>query len=410
MTKLRRYSGAVYDNDEVLSMFSTILDGWWSGGKYTLEFEKTFADFLGVKHAMACNSGSSANLLAISALELEKGSEVITPATTFPTTLNPIIQCGLKPIFVDAELDTYNINPYLIEKAISDKTKLIMLPHTLGNPCNLRVILKICSKYDLKLIEDACDALGSKYDDQFVSTFGDMGTFSFYPAHHITTGEGGMVVTSSEELAERVRGYRDWGRACNCQPCLEVTRKDEGYLCPKRLNFKLEGEVPYDMRYVYTSIGYNLKMTEIQAAMGLAQLRKLEKFIKIRKENFKTLCKYLKDCTHFMLPKSEDKADPCWFTFPLMVKDGAPFSRDQVIHHLEGNGIQTRPIFAGNITRHPAYKSVDYKLVGNLGNADKILKDAFFVGVYPGLTKEDMEFIGGIISDIDNGRVRLYRK
>lgn len=407
MRKLRRYSGAVYDNDELMSMISAILDGWWSGGKYTSEFERKFADFLKVKHAMSCNSGSSANLLAISALELEKGSEVITPATTFPTTLNPIIQCGLIPVLVDVELNTYNINPHLIEQAISNETKLIMLPHTLGNPCNLEIILEICSKYNLRLIEDACDALGSKYDGKFVSTFGDMGTFSFYPAHHMTTGEGGMVVTNSDELAEKVRGYRDWGRACNCDPCLEVTRKDDGYLCPIRLNFKLEGDIPYDMRFSYNYIGYNLKMTEIQAAMGLAQLRKLEKFIEIRKENFKTLLAHLKGCWHLMLPKSEGKADPSWFTFPLMIRDGAPFSREQAIHHLESNGIQTRPIFAGNIIRHPAYKNVDYRVIGNLSNADKILKDAFFVGVYPGLTKEDMEFIGGIISDIDNGRARL---
>lgn len=407
MTKLRRYSGAVYDNDELLSMISAILDGWWSGGEYTLEFEKTFADFLGVKHAMACNSGSSANLLAISALELKKGSEVITPATTFPTTLNPVIQCGFKPVFVDVELSTYNINPYLIEKAITEKTKLIMIPHTLGNPCNLQIILEICSKYKLRLIEDACDALGSKYDGKYLSTFGDLGTFSFYPAHHMTTGEGGMVVTNDKELAEKVRGYRDWGRACNCEPCLEVTRKDEGYLCPIRLNFKLQGNIPYDMRYAYSYIGYNLKMTEIQAAMGLAQLRKLEKFIEVREENFRTLFECLKGCRHFMFPKSEEKADPCWFTFPITIRDNAPFSRGQVVQYLESNGIQTRPIFAGNIIRHPAYKSVDYKVIGDLNNADKILRDAFFVGVYPGLTKEDMEFIGGIINDIDNGRVRL---
>lgn len=408
--QLRRYSGAVYDNDELLSMFSAILDGWWSGGKYTSEFENAFAGFIDAKYAAACNSGSSANLLAISALELEKGCEVITPATTFPTTLNPIIHCGLKPVLVDVELNTININPHIIEKAITEKTRLVMIPHTLGNPCNLEAILKICSKYDLRLIEDACDALGSKYDGQFVSTFGDIGTFSFYPAHHMTTGEGGMVVTSNKELAEKIRGYRDWGRSCNCNPCQEVARKDEGYLCPKRLNFKLEGDIPYDKRFAYSYIGYNLKMTEIQAAMGIAQLRKLEKFIEIRKENFKTLFECLKDCQYFLLPKSEEKAEPCWFTFPLMIKEGAPFNREQVTRHLESNRIQTRPIFAGNIIRQPAYKNVDYRIVGSLSNADKILRDAFFVGVYPGLTDEDMEFIGGIINDIDNGRVRLPRE
>ena len=202
MTKLRRYAGAIYDKSELLSMMSAMLDGWWSGGHYTQDFERAIADFIGVKHAVACNSGSSANLLALSALELEKGSEVITPATTFPTTVNPIIQCGLTPVFVDVDLHTLNINPYLIEKALSSKSKLLMVPHTLGNPFNLRLVTEICSKHGLRLIEDACDALGSKYDDKFVSTFGDAGTFSFYPAHHITTGEGGMVVTNSDELYE----------------------------------------------------------------------------------------------------------------------------------------------------------------------------------------------------------------
>lgn len=410
MAKLRRYSGAVYDRDELLNMISAILDGWWSGGNYTLEFEKAFAAFLGVKHAMSCNSGSSANLLAISALELEKGSEVITPATTFPTTFNPIIQCGLVPVLVDVDLSTYNIDPSLIEKAISNKTKLMMIPHMLGNPCKLEVLLEISSRYNLHLIEDACDALGSKYDGKFVSTFGNVSTFSFYPAHHMTTGEGGMVVTNNDELAEKVRGYRDWGRSCNCSPCQEVARKDEGYLCPKRLNFKLQGDMLYDKRYAYDYIGYNLKMTEIQAAMGLAQLRKLKKFIDIRNENFKTLFQCLKGCKHFILPKSEDRAEPSWFAFPLVIRDRALFNRDQVTHYLEKKGIQTRPIFAGNIIRHPAYKNVDYRIVGNLSNADKILKDAFFVGVYPGLNKEDMEFIGVIINDIDDGRVRLSRQ
>lgn len=407
MVKLRRYSGAVYGKEEILSMFSAILDGWWSGGNYTLEFQKAFATFIGIKHAIACNSGSSANLLAISALGIEKGSEVITPATTFPTTLNPIIQSGLTPVFIDTELDTYNINPHLIEEAISDKTKLIMVPHTLGNPCNMDMILKICSNYNLKLIEDACDAIGSKYNGKYVSTFGDLGTFSFYPAHHMTTGEGGMVVTDSDELSERLRGYRDWGRLCNCEPCLEVSRRGEGYLCPKRLNFKLGENIPYDRRYVYGYVGYNLKMTEIQAAMGIAQLRKLERFIGIRKENFKTLFECLKDCKYFILPKSEGKADPCWFAFPLTIKDGASFSRDQVIRYLERKGIQTRPIFAGNIVRHPAYKNVNYRVISSLSNADKILRDAFFVGVYPGLDKKSMKFIGGVMNDIDNGRVRF---
>ena len=409
MAKLRRYSGAVYDKDELLSMISAMLDGWWSGGKYTFEFEKNFADFIGARYAVACNSGSSANLLAVSALELKKGSEVITPATTFPTTVNPMIQCGLTPVFVDVELDTYNINPHLVLKAISDKTRLIMIPHTLGNPCNLEMLLDICSKYKLKLVEDACDALGSKYDGKYLSTFGEMGTFSFYPAHGITTGEGGMVVTNNKRLAEKIRGYRDWGHLCNCNPCLEASRASEGYLCSKRRNFKIAEDLPYDRKYAYGYIGYNLRMTEIQAAMGLAQLRKLDRFIKIRKENTKTLLEYLKGCRHFILPGSEDRSDPCWFAFPLIIKEKAPFTREQVIRCLEESGVQTRPLFAGNITRQPAYKKADYRVAGTLTNADRIMRNAFFVGVYPGLTRDDMQFIGGIINDIDNGRARLPR-
>jgi CDP-6-deoxy-D-xylo-4-hexulose-3-dehydrase len=400
--KLRRYAGAVYDKEELLGMISAMLDGWWSGGEYTSEFEKKFAGFIGTKHAMTCNSGSSANLLAVSALEIEKGSEVITPATTFPTTLNPIIQCGLKPVFVDVELNTYNINVDLIKKAITDKVKMVAVPHTLGNPCDMDAIIEICKEHDLKLIDDACDALGSKYDNKYVSTYGDLGTFSFYPAHHMTTGEGGMVVTDDDELAEKVRGYRDWGRMCNCDPCLEVSRKDEGYLCPKRLNFKI-GDTPYDRRYAYGYIGYNLKITEIQAAMGLAQLKKLEKFTSIRRSNFKILYSYLKDCQNFILPETYEKADPCWFSFPITVKDGAPFSRREVIQYLEKNGIQTRPLFAGNILRHPAYSNIDHRVVGSLTNSDKIMKDSFFVGVYPGLTKEDMQFIGETLVKIDRG-------
>ena len=407
MTKLRRYAGAIYDKSELLSMMSAMLDGWWSGGHYTQDFERAIADFIGVKHAVACNSGSSANLLALSALELEKGSEVITPATTFPTTVNPIIQCGLTPVFVDVDLHTLNINPYLIEKALSSKSKLLMVPHTLGNPFNLRLVTEICSKHGLRLIEDACDALGSKYDDKFVSTFGDAGTFSFYPAHHITTGEGGMVVTNSDELYDKLRGYRDWGRLCNCEPCLEVSRKNEGYLCPKRLNFKLDDGTPYDRRYAYGFIGYNMKMTEIQASMGIAQLQKVDTFIKVRKENFQTLLKYVKTCSHLSCIEAEKGADPCWFTFPMIIRDGAPFTRDQVVRYLEAQGIQTRPIFAGNIIRHPAYNKVSYRVSGDLCNADKVLRDAFFVGVYPGLSKEDMAFIGEVLNDIDNGRARL---
>lgn len=349
-------------------------------------------------------------MLAISALELEKGSEVITPAVTFPTTVNPIFQCGLIPVLLDVELDTYNINPDVIESAISNRTKLVLIPHTLGNPCNLDTIMQVCSKNNLLLVEDACDALGSKYKDKYVSIFGNIGTYSFYPAHQITTGEGGMVVTNNDELAEKIRGYRDWGRACNCVPCMEVLRKDEGYLCQKRKNFEMEGGISYDRRYTYNYIGYNLKMTEVQAAMGLAQLDKLESFTTIRKRNYKILYDILIECKYFILPRYEPRSDPSWFAFPITIKDEAPFNREQITRHLEKHGIQTRPIFAGNILRQPAYRNVEYKTVGDLRNSDKILKDSFFVGVYPGLNEDDMRFIGSTLRDIDYGRSRISSK
>jgi CDP-6-deoxy-D-xylo-4-hexulose-3-dehydrase len=408
--KLRRYAGAVYDREELDSMTSAMQDGWWSGGERTELFEHDFAGFLGVKHAISCNSGSSANLLAMSALEMELGAEVITPAATFPTTINPAIVTGLSPVFVDVELDTYNIDPIMLEKAVTGRTGAVMVPHMLGNPCDMDRIRNICSRHGLRLVEDCCDALGSKYKDRPVATFGDMATFSFYPAHHMTTGEGGMVVTDDGELAERLRGYRDWGRLCNCEPCQEVARQKEGYLCPKRLNFKLPDGTPYDRRYAYGYIGFNLKMTELQAAMGLAQLKKLSGFVEARKRNFDTLRRCVENVTHFLLPHTYPSADPCWFAFPLTVKDGAPFYREQATRYLESRGVQTRPMFAGNLLRHPAYQNKGFRVVGKLTNSDKVMKDTFFIGVYPGLATEDMEFIGEAICDIDNGRAGLPGK
>lgn len=408
--KLRRYAGAVYDNDEVLAMVAAIHDGWWSGGPRTEKFEEEFSLYLGVKHAIACNSGSSADLLAVSALELERGDEVITPAATFPTTVNPAILIGLSPVFVDVELDTYDVDPVLVEEAVGPKTRALVIPHMLGNPCNMEALKAICARHGLKLIEDCCDALGAKYGGSCVASFGDMATFSFYPAHHMTTGEGGMVVTNDDNLAEKLRGYRDWGRMCNCRPCDEVVRRSEGYLCPKRTHFRLPDGTPYDRRYAYGYIGFNLKMTEVQAAMGLAQLKKLEGFIEARKRNYATLRHKLEGVQHFILPRVYSGADPSWFAFPLTVRDGAPFTREQVTHYLESRGIQTRPLFAGNILCQPAYHARNLKVVGRLTNSDKIMKDTFFVGVYPGLDTEDMEVIGDTIRDVDNGRARLPRK
>lgn len=401
---LKRYAGATYDKEEILKMFSAILDGWWSGGRYTKEFQDDFAQFVGIKHALACNSGSSANLLAVSALELDKGSEVITPLCTFPTTLNPIIQCGLVPVFVDVD-DTFNINTKILRQARSDKTRLIIIPHTLGNPCNMDDIVDICSEYDLRLIEDCCDALGAKYNNKYVSSFGDLATFSFYPAHHMTTGEGGMVVTNNSDLAKKVRSYRDWGRMCNCDPCLEMIQ--EGYVCSERLNFTVDG-IPYDKRYAYSHIGYNLKMTEIQAAMGISQIQKLGEFIRKRNENYNTLLECLTDAEWLRFPVPN--GEPSWFVFPMWITDGAPFSRDQVVKHLEEHGIQTRPIFAGNILKQPAYNNIQCRVVGDTSWSDRLFRNAFFVGVYPGLDKDDMQYIGEVLNDIDNGRTRFSRK
>jgi len=400
---LKRYSGAVYDKEEVLKMFSAILDGWWTGGKYTKEFQDEFAKLFSVKYALACNSGSSANLLAVSALELDKGSEVITPLCTFPTTLNPIIQCGLIPVFVDVD-DTFNINTKLLEQAVSEKTRLIMIPHTMGNPCYMDDIMNICSKYNLRLIEDCCDAIGAKYNNKYVSSFGDLATFSFYPAHHMTTGEGGMVVTNDDDLAKKVRSYRDWGRMCNCDPCLEMTKQD--YICAERRNFAIDG-VPYDKRYAYGCIGYNLKMTEIQAAMGIAQMHKLSEFIKKRNENYSTLLECLSHTKWLRFPVTN--GEPSWFVFPIWIADGAPFRRDQVVEYLEEHEIQTRPIFAGNVLKQPAYKDIQCRVVGNTWWSDKLFHDSFFVGVYPGLSKNDVQYIGDVLNDIDNGRARFSR-
>jgi len=392
------YASRIYDEKEMINLIDASLDFWLTAGRYANQFEEEFARFLGIKHCILTNSGSSANLLAISALtspELEErrlkpGDEVITTACAFPTTVNPIIQNNLIPVFLDVDVGTYNIQADKIEEALSEKTKAIFLAHSLGNPVNLDKILEICERYNLWLIEDNCDALGSKYKGKYTGTFGHIATFSFYPAHHITMGEGGALVTNDVKLKRIIVSFRDWGRDCWCEPGHDNT-------CGKRFEWQL-GSLPYgyDHKYIYSHIGYNLKVTDMQAAVGVAQLKKLPGFIKARKENYRLLYDGLKKYEdYFILPKATDKSDPSWFGFPLTIKENAPFSRIEIVSYLEGNKIATRLLFSGNIIRHPSFENVKYRVYNNLRNTDFIMTNTFWVGVYPGLTNEMIDYILG---------------
>lgn len=392
------YAGRVFDEKEIIAMTDSVLDFWLTLGKYTDKFEENFSKSLRIKHTILTNSGSSANLLAVSALcsqqfrdTLKPGDEVIIQATTFPTTLNPIIQNNLTPVLLDVNLGTYNIDVEKIEKAITDKTKLIMLAHTLGNPNEMDIIIELAEKYGLYVIEDACDALGSQYKNKYVGTFGDMGTFSFYPAHHISMGEGGAVATDNSLLKTIVTSLRDWGRACFCR----WNEKNPNGACKKRFGWQL-GTLPkgYDHRYTYTNIGYNLKPLDIQAAMGIEQLKKFPRFIESRKKNFKKLYEiFSRYKDYFILPESLPKSDPCWFAFPLTIKKNAKFDRNDLTSWLEKNKIETRVIFSGNIIHQPAYKNVKYKIFGELKNSDLIMNNSFFIGIYPGITDEMIGYI-----------------
>lgn len=390
------YAGRVYDENEMMTLVDSALDFWLTAGRYAEKFEEEFAKFLGVKYCLLTNSGSSANLLAISSLtspklgekKLEKGDEVITTACGFPTTLNPIIQNGLKPVFVDVKLGTYNIQVDLIENALAERTKAIFIPHTLGNPANINKIMKISKEYDLWFIEDNCDALGSRYNGKYTGTYGHISTSSFYPAHHITMGEGGAVLTSDPLLKEIISSFRDWGRDCWCEPGCDNT-------CGKRFRWQL-GELPfgYDHKYVYSHIGYNLKVTDMQAAVGTEQLKKLPKFIKARKKNFNILYNQLKVYEDYLLlPEIEENADPSWFGFPVIVENNKEFTRDDIVNFLETNKVATRMLFGGNLTKQPAYKDIDFKLEDSLVNTDKVMEKLFWVGVYPGITEEKMEYM-----------------
>lgn len=389
-------SGKVIGATELQYMVDASLDGWLTTGRFNDAFEKKLGEFLGVKHVLTTNSGSSANLLAFSALTshllgdraLKAGDEVISVAAGFPTTVNPILQHGMVPVFVDVHIPTYNVDPELIEAAITEKTRAIMLAHTLGNPYNLDAITRIARQHNLWLIEDCCDALGSHYDGKLVGTFGDIGTLSFYPAHHITMGEGGAVFTNNSDLKRIIESIRDWGRDCYCPPGKDNT-------CGKRFGWKL-GDLPfgYDHKYTYSHLGFNLKISDMQAACGLAQLERVDEFIAARKSNFAYLKHALKNCEEFLiLPEATEKSDPSWFGFPITIREGAGVFRVDLLKYLDQHKIGSRLLFAGNLTRQPYMAGRNYRVSGELRNTDLIMNDTFWIGVYPGLSRDMLDYV-----------------
>lgn len=389
-------SGKVIGEKELQYMVEASLDGWLTTGRFNAMFEEKLAHFLGVKHLITVNSGSSANLVAFSTLTsprlgdraIKQGDEVIGVAAGFPTTVNPILQFGAVPVFVDVDLNTHNIDASLIEAAITPKTKAIMLAHSLGNPFNLEVVMALCKKYNLWLVEDCCDALGATYNGQLVGTFGDIGTLSFYPAHHITMGEGGAVFTNNPELKLIAESFRDWGRDCYCPPGKDNT-------CNKRFCWKL-GDLPegYDHKYTYSHLGYNLKISDMQAACALAQLDRLEEFIATRRSNFEYLKSKLKSCEEFLhLPEATPNSNPSWFGFPLILKEGSGVKRVDLLNYLDQNKIGTRLLFAGNLTRQPYMIGKNFRISGSLERTDVVMNQTFWVGVFPGLKKEHLDFI-----------------
>ena len=398
-------SGRVFDEQELELLVDSSLDFWLTTGRFAEQFEREFAKFTGVREAVLVNSGSSANLLAISALtsprlgdrQLKPGDEVITLAAGFPTTVNPILQNRLVPVFVDVQIPTFNVDVSFLETALSDRTRAVIFAHTLGNPFDLAAVTAFAKKHGLWLIEDCCDALGSTYRGEKVGTFGDLATVSFYPAHHITMGEGGCVLTNKPLLRTLVESFRDWGRDCWCAPGKENT-------CGKRFDWQL-GDLPhgYDHKYIYSHVGYNLKATDMQAAVGVAQLKKLPAFIEARKRNFAYLKAGLKDRNvdeQFVLPEATPNSDPSWFGFPLLVRETARFSRNTLIEFLNTKKIATRQLFGGNLVRQPAYADLNYRVVGDLGNSDRVMNQAFWIGVYPGLTQPMLDYVLETINEI----------
>ena len=399
------FAGRIFSEEEMINLVDASLDFWLTTGRYADDFETQFAEFMQQRSCLLVNSGSSANLIAFSTLASEllktkrilPGDEVITVAAGFPTTVNPIVQYGAVPVFVDVDLETFNINPLLIESAVTKKTKAIMLAHTLGNPFDIDTVKSIADKYGLFLIEDCCDAVGSTYKGKMVGTFGDLATTSFYPAHHITMGEGGSILTSNPLLKRIAMSMRDWGRDCYCDPGCDNT-------CGRRFKGQY-GDLPkgYDHKYVYSHIGYNLKVTDMQAAIGVAQLKKLPDFIQKRKDNFSKLYNGLKQYEEYLiLPKATPNSDPSWFGFPFNIRENEKFGRNDLAEFLEDHKILTRQLFAGNMIKQPAYKNVNYRISGTLDNTDYIMHNTIFIGVYPGIDDIRMSYILSVFDKFFN--------
>ena len=393
-------AGRVFDADDVQHLVNASLDFWLTTGRFADEFEHNFARAVGVRHAVLVNSGSSANLLALSALtspklgerRLRPGDEVITVAAGFATTVSPILQNNLVPVFIDIELGTYNLDVAQLAAAIGPRTRAIMVAHALGNPFNLDAVMDIAQRHNLWVIEDNCDALGATYRGKPTGTYGDLATVSFYPAHHMTMGEGGCVLTDHPRLKTLVESFRDWGRDCWCKPGKDNT-------CGKRFNWQL-GDLPsgYDHKYIYSHVGYNLKATDMQAAIGVAQLKKLPGFIAARRHNWQYLYERLKALDEFfILPRATEQSDPSWFGFALTIREGAPFTRHDLVDYLQHRKIDTRLLFSGNLTRQPAYRDTPHRIVGTLANTDRVTADALWVGVYPGLTPPMLEHVAASI-------------
>lgn len=396
------YAGRVFNEEEVVNAVEASLDFWLTEGRFSEKFAEKISDYLGIEHVLLTNSGSSANLIAFAALtsdklgnkKLKPGDEVISVAAGFPSTVTPIIQYGLIPVFVDVSIPTYNIDINLLQKAISPKTRCIFIAHTLGNPFDIDSVIRLAREHELWVIEDNCDAFGSTYKEKKTGTFGHLSTISFYPAHHITTGEGGAVCTNDALLAGIVRSLRDWGRDCYCAG-------GENNTCGKRFSQQF-GELPagFDHKYVYTEIGYNLKMTDIQAAIGVAQIDKLPEFCVKRKQNFNEWVRiFSKYPEFFIVPEATTGSDPAWFAFIVTLKEQIPFTRDNVTNHLNANLIETRNLFAGNITRQPAFINKTWKIADKLKNTDLIMNNTFFLGTYPGLTREMFSYSEKVLTE-----------
>ena len=395
-------AGRVYGAPEMRLLAESTLDFWLTTGRFNDLFEARLKDYMGVQHLLTCNSGSSANLLTVSALtshllrgkHLTPGDEVITCATGFPTTVNPILQNGLVPVFVDVDIPTYNIRPDQIEAALSPRTRAIAIAHTLGNPFDLDTVMAVAKKHDLFVIEDCCDALGATYNGQKVGTFGHMGSLSFYPAHHITMGEGGAVFTNGSVFKRILESFRDWGRDCYCAPGKDDT-------CKKRFDWQL-GELPhgYDHKYTYSHLGYNLKITDMQAAVGVGQLDRIDDFIAARKRNFKHLYDGLAEFeAEMVMPEATPKSDPSWFGFPLTMREGSRFKRDDLLRHLNAKRIGTRLLFGGNLIRQPYMIGRTFRAIGPLAASDRVMRDTFWIGVYPGLTPDMLDYMVASIGE-----------